>query len=85
MPYIKRERRVKFQILNTPKDAGELNYALTRLIIQYVELHGLRYQTINDVIGALTSCTAEFQRRVVAPYEDRKIDENGDLPWPSGA
>jgi hypothetical protein len=34
---------------------------------------------VNDVVGALDGAKAEFQRRVVAPYEDKKIRENGDV------
>ena len=40
---------------------------------------GLNYQTCNDVMGALEGAKAEFYRRVVGPYEDQKIEENGDV------
>ena len=77
MPYINYELR---QLASTqPISAGELNYKITRALIDYVVIHKLSYATINDVIGALEGAKAEFQRRVVAPYEDRKIFENGDV------
>ena len=81
MPYIKEDERTfvdKHDIANT---AGQLNYLITTIILQHIELNGLKYQTINDIVGALESCKAEFQRRVVAPYEDLKITENGDLEY----
>lgn len=77
MPYIKLERRPFAEW--GPQDAGELNFAFTRAIGHYFFLKGLSYQTINDVVGALEGAKAEFQRRVVAPYEDAKIATNGDV------
>jgi hypothetical protein len=83
MPYISPERRKvidKYVIDNFAfKDAGELNYILTKLCRNYFWFNGRRYQQINDVIGALEGCKLEFYRRLVAPYEDEKIKENGDV------
>jgi hypothetical protein len=58
---------------------GMLNYLFTVQAIRYVEDRGLSYQTINDVLGALEGAKLEFYRRVVAPYEDKKIKEKGDV------
>lgn len=83
MPYIKQHRREVID--RTPingaslHNAGELNYALSLLVKNYFEDLGEDYQAINDCVGALEGAKAEFQRRVVAPYEDRKIKENGDV------
>lgn len=83
MPYIKTEDRTAFDgpdvRYRIPTNPGTLNYQFTLDIIRYVRAHGLNYQIINNVIGALESTKAEFQRRVVAPYEDTKIEENGDV------
>ena len=80
MPYIKQEARAELDTCKrSPETAGELNYAFTQLIIDYVRCAGLSYQAINDVVGALEGAKAEFQRRVVAPYEDSKAQENGDV------
>ena len=77
MPYIDPTKRGIACVI--PKDAGELNFAFTWAIGYYLESQGLCYQTINDIVGALEGAKAEFQRRVVAPYEDRKRIENGDV------
>jgi hypothetical protein len=61
------------------RSPGELNFALSTLINNYFDRRGGRYQTINDIIGALESAKLEFYRRVAAPYEDTKIQENGDV------
>lgn len=61
------------------KNSGELNYVITCIIKHYFYANGGRYQQINDVIGALEGAKAEFGRRIVIPYEDRKRKENGDV------
>lgn len=78
MPYIKQEDRDDHTALY-PQHAGELNYAITLLVNDYFKRMGGRYQQINDIVGALEGAKLEFYRRVAAPYEDEKIEENGDV------
>lgn len=77
MPYIKEYDRDRAE--NIPDNPGELNFAITKLCIEYMTRFGLKYANINDVMGALEGAKAEFYRRVAAPYEDKKIFENGDV------
>lgn len=86
MPYVKEDQRSALNPLSarTPKTAGELNFQLTQLARFYIAQNGLSYQSINDVVGALEGAKAEFQRRVVAPYEDSKIRDYGDVYGPQG-
>jgi hypothetical protein len=82
MPYIKQDdRRVIDIVLDVPvmSNAGELNYVLTKVVKDYLEQFGISYQTMNDIVGALDGAKVEFQRRIVAPYEDKKIKQNGDV------
>lgn len=80
MPYIKMERKNPLYNENAlPENVGELNFCLTTELLEYLQGHGLSYQTINDCLGALEGCKLEFYRRVAAPYEDKKIKENGDV------
>ncbi|HOK39385.1 MAG TPA: hypothetical protein PLC87_12045 [Bacteroidales bacterium] len=37
------------------------------------------FTTMSQIIGVLESVKQEFYRRVVAPYEEEKIKENGDV------
>ena len=78
MPYITHLDKAALEE-NPAETPGELNYLVTELIKQYVRTKGLNYQTCNDVMGALEGAKAEFYRRVVGPYEDQKIEENGDV------
>lgn len=85
MPYICMNRREQFykwemETLHTRIDtAGELNYAITQLFLHYIAQHGLKYQAINDCLGAAEGAKAELYRRVAAKLEDRKAQENGDV------
>lgn len=62
---------------------GELNYAITKLLLarkpeSYVEF--------NALVGVLECCKLEFYRRALSVYEDGKAVINGDVypPVPVG-
>ena len=87
MPYIKMEDRPKYEknlkeIISLIKDHpvdqmdGQLNYIITRIL---KEAYPLRYFNINRAVGVLECCKLEYYRRVAAPYEDTKIEQNGDV------
>jgi hypothetical protein len=85
MPYIIAEFRPP---LNEPlalvarqlDNAGELNYAITFLVDQYLgRRQPTRYDGLNSVIGVLECAKLEFYRRLVAPYEDVKCSQHGDV------
>lgn len=59
--------------------AGDLNYAITRLCLAHIDSVGMGYATLNRVVGVLECAKLELYARVVRPYEDRKIAENGDV------
>ena len=87
MPYIKPENRKKYDkiideltsiLKSFPHQEvdGELNYVITKII---KEVYPLRYYHINKVMGVLECIKQEYYRRIVGPYEDKKIKENGDV------
>ena len=80
MPHIKKQDRPVFDPLSpsaiTP---GQLNFQLTKVVIEYLKRHGLCYGTCNDIVGALDNCKDEFRRLVQHPYENEKIKENGNV------
>lgn len=82
MPYIKPEDRNDIrdalESVN-PVNAGELQYVFAVVLNNYMRDREMRYQDLNDIIGALEGAKLEFYRRVVVPYEDTKIKENGDV------
>ncbi len=82
MPYISQGRRHELADLDNDERTqtpGELNYMLTLFCKDYLDRHGLSYQTINDIVGALEGAKLEFYARVARPYEDEKIKQNGDV------
>ena len=84
MPYIKQERRDELEpyiedILDHLLSEGDLNYIITRLVQTFVEDGDSNYAAFNSAIGLLECAKLELYRRKVAPYEDTKIEENGDV------
>jgi hypothetical protein len=84
MPYIAKEGRPCFDqhlkaIGPHTISAGDLNYCITSLVHYYLKAHGKSYGVMNDCIGVLDAAKMEFYRRVVVPYEDIRIEENGDM------
>lgn len=83
MPYIDKARRDeldddRIEDNYHPINVGELNYAITQLVLDYLPPHP-RYSDYNSVVGVLESAKLEFYRRAVSVYEDKKIKENGDV------
>jgi hypothetical protein len=81
MPYIDISDRPSLDNhARTPATAGELNYAITRLVLGFIANQGGNsYANFNAAIGALECSKLELYRRMVAPYEDVKISQNGDV------
>lgn len=79
MPYIKQSDRIDLEEGRHPQTAGELNYIITNLLIDYTYEKGLNYETINSIIGVLESAKLEYYRRLASSYEDTKIQQNGDV------
>lgn len=84
MPYILKHERNEIDInvdinAGTCYTAGQLNYAITRLLKQYIRIKGENYQTYNDCMGVLEGAKLELYRRRIAGYEDTKIISNGDV------
>lgn len=80
MPYIPKERREEIIAGDFPENAGEINFAISAFLNIYVEKRGgLRYEVVNEVVGALECAKLELYRRLAAPYEDIKCEDNGDV------
>jgi hypothetical protein len=93
MPYIPEEDRKKIDhfVDSMPHaahidSAGKLNYAISRLIHQYMFASMARngqsklsYSLLNEVHGVLHCADMELYRTVTAPYEDSKVEVNGSV------
>ncbi len=82
MPYIESQidRKHLDRIIEGHSDLlrpnGYLNYFLFALCKRTI-LPG--YGNYKNYIGELRQCATEIERRLLAPYEDQKIKENGDV------
>lgn len=90
MPYIKEEDRKRYDehleklliLLRTENEAnlaGCLNYCISTLTFGLAKTT-MRYFRLNALMGALECAKQELYRRMAAPYEDQKIQDNGDMP-----
>lgn len=81
MPYIPEEKRERLRLNSQWKAIvpGELNFQITMLVLDYLDTHDVCYDTLNDVMGVLGCVKEEFYRRIVVPYEEGKIAQNGDV------
>lgn len=55
---------------------GILNYIITRLLLATYQKG---YKNYNSALGVLEAVKQEYYRTVVAPYEDEKRKENGEV------
>lgn len=83
MPYIDPADRGQDEALRkiarTLTDKGDLTWALSVLVDEWVCNYGPSFDVLGDALGSLDATSKEFYRRVVAPYEDTKIEVNGDV------
>lgn len=68
-----------YQLKQVPEEDrdGHVNYVVTVLLKALYE--PAKYKRYNRAMGVLECIKQEFYRRMVAPYEDKKIAENGDV------
>lgn len=87
MPYIKKDQRPAIDKLVNPlidhlkslpleDQDGSLNYIATKII---KNIYPQKYFHFNRALGVLTAITHELYRKIIGPYEDTKIKENGDV------
>ena len=82
MPYVKPELRPNLdEVVEAMENAcvaanGDLNYILYAYCKRYVTPS---YNNYKNFCGELRQCATEIERRILAPYEDKKIKENGDV------
>lgn len=86
MPYIPKTDREIFDDeigilltnLKLTKSPGNLNYCFSRILWALFD-EKPSYTKANELLGVLEAVKQEFYRRQVAPYEDAKRQENGDI------
>ena len=88
MPYIKEEDKGKYNTyirsisrqinrLGYLERLGDMNYVITEFLLESLPFD--RYFNFIIAKVLLEDVKHEFERRLQDPYEDRKIEENGDV------
>jgi len=70
--------RAKSGVSNNSNFAGDMNWLISSILYEVFDANP-SYRLGNDIMGLLECAKQEFYRRKLAPYEDLKIKENGDL------
>lgn len=91
MPYIEQEKRdildpaieslfvrlIDMQCKDEESNMEEnINYVFTKLL---KKCYGESYGEINNALGIMSAVQLEYYRKVVTPYGNQKIYENGDV------
>lgn len=82
MPYVNQNKRTILDNIVDEMEAhgikadGDLNYVLYAYCKRNIEPS---YNNYKNFIGELRQCATEIERRMLGPYEDEKIEENGDV------
>ena len=86
MPYTKEEDRTELMrkaidvLTDEIKNKGDLNYTICQLTGQLIlKTGGLGYTNVSNWIDGVDGAERELTRRLLNPYEDKKIEENGDV------
>ena len=85
MPYTKKWNRgpqypLLEKLAEVIENKGDLNHAICELTaILILKTGGLSYTNASEWIDAVNGARKEMERRLLAPYEDVKIKENGDV------
>lgn len=84
MPYIKKIDREKFEeslhdIAINIKSKGEFNYCIYKLMKLFIYYNKENYDNYATCMSSVVGALLEFNRREISEYEDRKIEENGDV------
>lgn len=92
MPYIPQEKRMELDnkmnhllnhIYSTSPSVGEMNFIISSIINNYIQgkedSNMFNYNVCNNLIGVLECAKLELYRKVVAEYEEVKINQNGPL------
>jgi len=84
MPYIEKRDRPQFnepigELARWITSKGDLNYVISELVGRLILKTGMSYTNSSNWIDGVHGAERELTRRLLNPYEDVKIEENGDV------
>jgi hypothetical protein len=89
MPYINQTRRNELDdkmsaLLSVvhQSTSEEMNYIISTLLQKYIEVHDekkLDYSACNTIVGVLECVKLEFYNKLVTPFQNTKLNQNGKI------
>lgn len=85
MPYIKSKKRreaitsLLYGLMDRDMKASDMVFSIFKQLKIFADMKGHRFITYCTIMGICVCTMLEFYRRVIAKYEDTKINENGDV------
>lgn len=85
MPYIPKNERarlrpqieaLKSKLSEIGYSVGRVNYVVCRLMLGF---KAAKYSEHSAIHGAVQDAADEYKRRMLDPYEDKKIESEGDV------
>ena len=82
MPYIRQEQRMQLEPvvramrMVSIKADGDLNYVLFAYALRHIPES---YNSLKNYCAELRACATEIERTILGPYEDTKMEENGNV------
>lgn len=82
MPYITKERAKQIDSGQKPTTEGDLNYVLSSTVAGYLRRKygdSPSYAERAECHESLNAAADEYYRRVMAPYEDKKLSDDANV------
>jgi len=82
MPYVMQDKRSNLDTLVEIMDSmgieanGDLNYVLFKYCKYHIKPG---YNNYKNFLGELNECSEEIRRKILSAYEDKMLEENGDV------
>jgi hypothetical protein len=80
MPYLREKDKQELDEGDRPPEtAGELTYCIQQRVQEFLKARPtLRFSDLAEATGAIEAAKFDFTSRILGPYENGKILENGD-------
>jgi len=78
MPYITSVERALRKAGLAPHSSGQLNDTISKRLLAYLG-DSPNDSSFNETIGVLECVKQELYRRMIVPYENKKVVENEDI------
>lgn len=79
MPYLNQGVKSSLDEGRKPQSGAELNYIISKAVNDFLAMRTITYSVLAEAVAALELSQYELKSRIVRPYEDKKVIENGEV------